>query len=166
MTTINRRKILGILASGSLGLGGCLSQAIPNPDESTETPSDDAGSIEIGDTTVETTESGCAAPDHERADIDLAENTIEVNGVITAPNPCHKAILENVLIQNRELTITVDVESSLEDGAVCIECVGGVEYTAIIEVNNVDDLSKITIDHATGGEFGLSQEQINEENVG
>lgn len=153
---IDRRSMLGILASGSLGLAGCLSSALPGTDS--ETPTDDAGQFELGDETIETTESSCAGPDDERAEINVGEETIQISGHLSAPNPCHEAVLNTVQITSQELVVVVGVVSTLEADEVCVECVGGIEYSATIEVSNASALNKITVDHETGGEFYQSPE--------
>ena len=124
----------------------------------------DVDSPELGSSTIETVDTDCGSAEDERIDVEPDGDTIVVTGSLPAPNPCHEAVLDDVGIEDGtdRLAVVVDVQSTLDEGEVCIECVGRVDYEATIELMHGDELRSIHVDHATGGEHAVGWDRAND----
>ena len=116
----------------------------------------------IIDDSIETVDSDCGSDSDDWIEVDPGEETILVQGVLSASNPCHEAVLEDVAIEETRLSLVVDVRSTLEEGDVCVECVGSIAYEALIGVTDADALDSVHVDHVTGGEHVVSWDSASE----
>jgi len=98
----------------------------------------------VSDTAIETTGTECRSGNPGEAAADRGDGTVTVDGVIGASNPCHEAVLQEVAIHNRQLVLTVDVDS--RDGP-CQKCLGAISYTATVELSGADGLAGVTAEH-------------------
>lgn len=138
MSQLSRRRVLGSLAIGSAALAGCLSVGASDDRE----PVDDVRSQDI--TTVETS---CAGMDDEESSVEVADSTIDVEGVIIGPNPCHEAVIKGVSLEGDTLVVSIAVESDLADGGACMECVGKISYEATVKVDDDVEFDDVRVDH-------------------
>lgn len=136
MTPIARRSVLAVAAAS---LAGCMGAAAPTAD----------GATTVEATDVITIDGACG--DEESAAVAVEDDIVTVDGAITAPNPCHEAVLGNVTVAGDQLSIHVDVVSTGEE--VCIECVGRIEYEATVRVRDADALGSVHVIHADGESF-------------
>lgn len=72
---------------------------------------------------------------------------LEIEGVIPTNTPHYAAVIEDVGISGSELRLAVDVESTLDDDEAGTQPLGIVEYTATIDVRNVETLDSAHISH-------------------
>ena len=136
MTPIARRSVLAVAAAS---LAGCMGAAAPTAD----------GATTVEATDVITIDAACG--DEESAAVAVEDDVVTVDGAITAPNPCHEAVLGNVTVAGDQLSIHIDVVSTGEE--VCIECVGRIEYEATVRVRDADALGSVHVIHADGESF-------------
>lgn len=97
---------------------------------------------------IETTDSSCGTGD--RAEVTVIGQTIAIEGVLMAANPCHVAVLDEASISGSTLRVEVGTESTLDKGEVCIECVGEITYNALVELEGPPTIDSIQIDHSNG----------------
>lgn len=137
---MKRRTLLAAGGSATL-LAGCLDDERNNDDGNPGSGDEDTVSGSI-----ETAGSDCASPNDDWAfAIDEGE-TIRIDGTTPAPNPCHRATLEDAALEESELQLVVDVESTLGVDEDCPECAGAVAYTATVDIDDVD-VTAVEIDH-------------------
>lgn len=88
----------------------------------------------VSDPTFESAEGTCASGSAAggRASVSFADG-VSIDGVVQAPNPCHRATLVGVSETDGSVTVTVGIEDAREEGTVCVECVGSVGYTATFD---------------------------------
>ena len=124
--------------------------------EEDDDPDDDSGvegsEHEIRDTSIETLDSDCGSASD--ASVTPESDRIVIDGTIVAGNPCHEAVLVDAAVRDGELRIGIDVESTLEEGEVWIQCVGEIDYRAIVEVTDAKQLASVHVDHVDGGSYG------------
>lgn len=112
--------------------------------------------LQAGEYSIETRQTGCQSSDLGVADASIDDDVVTVDGVIEASNPCHEATLEGVTIENQQLSLRIDVASTLAEGEVCQQCLGQVAYRATVEVAEASQLEDVTVDHATDGPHTIS----------
>ena len=136
MTIIARRSVL-VLAAASLA--GCIGAAAPTAD----------GATTVEATALSTVDAACG--DEESAAVTVEDDVMTVDGALTAPNPCHEAVLGDVSVAGDQLSIHVGAVSTGED--LCIECVGRIEYEATVTLRDADALGSVHVIHADGESF-------------
>ena len=126
---------------------------------------DDAEFPELVSSAIETVDTDCSSGDDDRVDVESDGDTIVVTGSLSAPNPCHEAVLDDVAIEDEtgRLSLVVDVRSTLDEGEVCMECVGRVDYEATIELTRADELRNVHVDHVTGGEHAVGWDRATDQ---
>lgn len=168
MSNLTRREaLLGFAAVGSAAVAGCVSDdetddgnggGTGNGDENgndtngengTENGEDMDGeddvTPELGDSSIETVNTSCGTGD----DVTLkrGESTMTLEGTLPTSNPCYDATLEDVALDGDHLTVKIGAEP-LDGG--CMSCVGIVEYVADIELEGIDGVAAVTVDHSGG----------------
>ncbi len=138
MSRLSRREVLGSLAIGSAALAGCLSVGASDDRE----PVDGVGEQDI--TTVETS---CAGMNDEESSVDVTGTTIDIEGVLIGPNPCHEAVINGVFFEEDTVVVSIAAESDLAEGRACMECVGKISYEATVEVGNDVEFDEVRVDH-------------------
>lgn len=138
MSQLSRRRVLGSLAIGSAALAGCLSVGASVDRE----PVDGVREQDI--TTVET---ACAGMNDEGSSVEVSGTTIDIEGVLIGPNPCHEAVIKGVFVEGDTLVVSIAAESDIDDGEVCMECVGKISYEATVEVGDDVEFDDVSVDH-------------------
>lgn len=131
-----RRQYLGIIA------GGGATAAIVSGALATGGSSEDGSVPEAA--TIETVDSDCGGPDIDSATIDIGTGAVDIEGTIRAPNPCHEAELIDATVEDGVMSVHIGVESPLEEGEVCVECVGKIDYEATIPFDDTVDAVELT----------------------
>lgn len=116
-----------------------------DPDSSTETTGDSeddgeqetAGSLELLETGLTTTNAACGSGDLVEAD--TSDGAVTLEGKIPSSDPCHEAVLEDARLEDGALSVVVGVEST-DSG--CAQCLGVVEYEGTLSFSqDLSDLS-------------------------
>jgi hypothetical protein len=91
---------------------------------------------------IDTVETACATgEDSIQATRD--GDSLSVEGVIGAPDPCHTATVSGISLSESALEVVVDVES---EDKICQECVGEVRYEARIDLDGAE-VERLVVDH-------------------
>lgn len=106
---------------------------------------DDDEAPELVDSSIETTASDCGGAD--QASVSTGETTVSIDGVLPASNPCHEAVLTDVAVSGGQLTVSVGIQSTLGEDDGCIDCLGGIAYTAEVEITDATKIVSATVDH-------------------
>ncbi|WP_255167964.1 hypothetical protein [Natrononativus amylolyticus] len=85
----------------------------------------------------------------DRARIDLEDDVIRIEGVVETPTPCHRLSLASLETDRETLEVVVGVDDPAAD--VCIECLGAVPYTAVVDRPDPPPESVVVV-HETMGE--------------
>jgi hypothetical protein len=93
-------------------------------------------------------EAECSTGEDGEVEVAFEGASVVVEGSLPAPTPCHEAALADVEIEGDELSLRVDVRST---GEVCVECVGAIEYEAVVELDGAITIESVRIDHVTRG---------------
>jgi hypothetical protein len=120
-----------------------------DPDDSEDGGDPDKGPIEQA--SIETVDTGCGSGD-EAITIDFDDGEVGVTGVVSTPNPCHEAVLDSVTVEDDHLSVVVAPRSTLQEGDVCVQCIGAIEYEARIVPSDVSAVETVTVEHASGTE--------------
>ncbi|PSP28244.1 hypothetical protein BRC65_02670 [Halobacteriales archaeon QH_2_65_14] len=161
MSDLSRREVLGAtVAAGVAGLAGCLDGLVEGETGEDGDPND--GTDEILDYSVETTDSGCNGGDGDHVDSIETGETVQVLGVMEAPNPCHVAAVNDVGLDGGELSVVLDVESEDSDTE-CVQCIGRIEYEATVDLASADLVETVRITHAHSENEYTLDEQRDEE---
>ncbi len=152
--------VLVAIGSGAGAVGGCVSRGYPNRSDAI-TPGDDDGSS-LGDVSIETVDAQCAGPDFESVTVGREDDHIRIDGNRLAPTPCYSAVLDSAEIDESVLSVTIDIESALEADEECIQCVGGLEYEAIVELTDPNAIDEIRVTHVDGGVHTITIDEVNE----
>lgn len=118
---------------------------------------DEFPSPEVRSATIETTGTSCGSGDEGTAEIERDGDAVVVTGTLSASNPCHEAVLGDLSVSDGVLSVPVGVQSAGSGG--CATCLGVVEYTARIELDDSGALDSVRIDHEGGGTFGAGWEE-------
>lgn len=94
---------------------------------------------------IETVEADCGSATDDRVVSSgvARDNTVTVEGVVTAPNPCHEATVEGVEFRDGLLNVEVGA-TPLEEEGMCVQCLGAISYKATVQVAesvSVEDVS-------------------------
>jgi hypothetical protein len=119
---------------------------------------DDATETAVLADSIVTTERGCTSdvppsggPERAEADeereFSQSNNTITIQGSVTAPTPCHEAYIDSVSYENGVLSVTVGAESNLDPDQVCVECLAELEYEAAVEVDDDITVDAVSVSH-------------------
>jgi hypothetical protein len=115
------------------------------------------GEAVLADSIV-TTERGCTGNippsgelERESADeetsVSQSDNTVTVQGSLTASTPCHEANLERVSYDGGVLSLAVGTESNLDSDEMCVECLAELEYEATVEVADGVAVEDVSVAH-------------------
>ena len=110
----------------------------------------DEGSPAVVSTSIETVDSGCGTGEDDAVVVTFEDDAVALEGVLPAPNPCHEADFASIGVDAAELSLRIDVRSTLEDGEGCVECVGAISYEAVVELEDSGAIESVQVDHATG----------------
>jgi len=146
---VNRRTFLAAGVAVGAGLAGCVSDSADPAG-----PDGDGGTGDgVASTRVTTTDTDCAGPEDDRvvADVDDAGATVTLEGVLSAPTPCHQAAVTAASVGDGHLSVTVGVVEDLAEDEVCTQCQGAVSYEATVELEDGVTVEGGSVDHATGG---------------
>lgn len=158
MTELTRRRaVLGAMSAGAAALAGCLVEDDGSgdaPDDQTDDNStDDEG--ENGDEQA-TAELLNASLVHEwsdcgsdgRAVVVQDGTSYAVDGVATAPNPCHEPVLRDAAVEDGDLTVSVEItQTEMGEDRGCDGCVGIVAYDALAELSAADAVERVLVSH-------------------
>lgn len=159
MTDISRRDVLGgAIAAGTAGLAGCLDSFVEgntsSPSDENDSSSDEdesgdddeqsANEFDVLDVEVETTESNCLTDEEGGYDIEIADDVVDISGIVEAPNPCHVVAVD---AKADGTTLVVDIWPQADDDDVdCIQCVGSLSYKIQIELSS-DAVEEVDVTH-------------------
>lgn len=155
---MKRRTVLkqATASAGIIAAAGCLSEGgTGGGDETEETtegssggsttaPEPPASSVESK--SVETMETSCGS--ENAASVSFEDGGASIDGDVAASDPCHEAAFGDVVVEDGELTVTMEVTAT--DADACEQCLGQVPYTAGVEVDG--ELSSATVKHRSQGE--------------
>ncbi|MCU4926817.1 hypothetical protein OB905_12640 [Halobacteria archaeon AArc-dxtr1] len=110
------------------------------------------------DAWIETVDADCGGPTDHRVAAEHDGESVVVTGALTASNPCHEAIVTGSEYDDGNLRLQIDVKSTLEDGEVCVECVGIISYEATAKLADGAEPDTVVVDHATGDEHVVELE--------
>lgn len=115
------------------------------------------------ETAIETVDTGCKrSDDDEGIEVVFDGEAITIKGARPASDPCHQAILEEASVTDDRLSITVGVESVLEEGETCAQCIGVIEYEIIVDMKGADMITAITVEHSGAGTHAVEFEKATE----
>ncbi|MFC3958893.1 hypothetical protein [Halovivax cerinus] len=77
------------------------------------------------------------------ASVSVDAETIEINGQLEAPTPCHEAVIGDVTVEDDTMTVTVELESGTDP---CTQAISQVEYEATLVVVD-QDVSTVVVMH-------------------
>ena len=170
--SIDRRTVLASSAIAITGLAGCVTDDIddengtggPGENDNDDNGNGNAGPSDdpaIESASIETTGTDCGDPDDDSVtEFSPDEDSVDVEGVLPAPNPCHAATLEAASVDGEKLALTIDVEQDLPDDEECVECHGAVEYVVSVGLAEDIEITELHVDHATGGSIGIAEERV------
>lgn len=169
MEELTRRDALaGATALGAVAVAGCVAS-----DDSTDEPENQTGpesnaapdsadssgsSLELRETSIETTETNCGSGDMVEASV--TDGDLLLSGKLPVGNPCHEALLDVVTLESGVLSVSVRAESSSE---ACTSCTGVVDYEGTLtfsqELSDLSAFDSVTVDHGgTSGETHVVEE--------
>lgn len=140
---MKRRALLASIGTVSAtAVAGCLnvggqSPGNRSPDDGTEPP-------EVVSSNLETTEAGCGA-EATGYEWSVEDDTIVVTGSRTAPNPCHRATLEDVRVDDGVLELEIGLAQATDEGVDCMQCVGEISYEATVELGDVSSIETVDV---------------------
>lgn len=147
---MQRRTVLASFGSISVGLqAGCLANDTTPPasngdDDGNETRSETDVEPTVADHVVETTETDCMTDEGDQVAVEFGPESVTLDGVATAPNPCHEARIASATVETGELIVRIEFESTDD---VCVECVGAISYASRIDIDGADGLDTVTVEH-------------------
>jgi len=83
----------------------------------------------------------------EVGDLENKAGTVTVTGTIPTDNPHYEAVVTDASVHNGALSLSVEVESTLEDGRAGTMPLGVVEYTASVDIEPSAALDSVRIEH-------------------
>jgi hypothetical protein len=174
MRELTRRDALsGATALGAVALAGCVSdddeengnQSENGNESENGNQSDDgtSGTLSLSGTGIETTESSCASGEGDSATVGVDAGAVVVDGALTAPTPCHEAVIDSAELVENVLSVVVDVADTSGDEA-CPECVGAIAYEATADfspdLSDLSELTDITVEHVGGTTYTLDDGEL------
>ena len=136
MIHLTRRSLLVL---GAASVAGCTSAAAPLAE----------GATNVTASELITLDAACG--DEESASVSVTDDVVTIEGALTAINPCHDAVLEDVSVAGDQLVVTVGTASTGED--ICIECIGRIEYEVTVTVADLDAIESVRVRHESGESF-------------
>lgn len=126
--------------------------------EESDAPTDDSiassgAESRVNLDSVETLDTSCADTE-TTVDASVEEGLLSITGTTQAPNPCHAAEVSDITAAGDELQVTVDVESTLDEGGVCQECLGEVTYEIDLDLADAQ-FDSVTVEHPNGDSFSV-----------
>lgn len=139
-SNMKRRALLASL--GTVAIAGCINVGGQLPENRR---SDDAeGELSAVSSDIVTIDTDCGT-EHADHSWSLEGDTVVIDGYRPAPNPCHEATIEEVLVVSDTLVVDLGIDSTREQDEVCIECVGKISYQATVEVENPAALETVEV---------------------
>lgn len=135
--------------AGCIEIGGAV---FDDPDEGDGSEGDaepdngedgSTGVESIIDSGIDTVDATCAGDDEDEFSWAIEGDTVDIDGKATAPNPCHEAVFESITLDGDTLLVEIGLESTSDQA--CVQCVGGIEFEAWVEVDDGDGLSDVTV---------------------
>lgn len=118
----------------------------------------------VSDATIETTDAACGTGEDDRVEADEDGSQIRIIGTRPSPNPCHRATLEEATVVDRALRLSIDVESDLDEGKSCVECVGQLEYDVTVALEGAALVDRVAVSHVDAGTHTVSWNRATEGN--
>ncbi len=165
---MKRRTLLAATTSAAALVAGCAAAQAPGTGDDSSDGDDggddessvDDGSDDLAETVIKTTLADCGDPDDETALAIEAGNAVRILGVTQAPNPCHEATVTSVEVEDGQLSVTVDVESTLATDEECIQCHGAIGYELIVE-RDPASIETLIVTHEEGDRHELDIQPAN-----
>jgi hypothetical protein len=101
----------------------------------------------VTDASIETVDSGCRTDDERPTAVEFSDEVITITGTLMMGNPCHEAVLESVTVDDERLSVAVDAQSTLDDDAACVDCLGAIDYETRIELADQSGITMVVVDH-------------------
>lgn len=120
---------------------------------------------EIVGESIETIDANCVdsgSPSYG-ASVEVEGDEVVIEGAISASTPCHRAVLAGTAVGDDDLRVAIDIESTTDEDEACITCTGVVQYEAIIEVTDAEQLSSVHVDHVGGGSYATGWDSASDE---
>jgi hypothetical protein len=113
------------------------------------TPQDGAGDSPpgIASHSLTTVEATCGG--RETHTVGRNGRTVVVEGAFTTPDPCHEAVMTNLAVENRTLSVEVGGRSTLDSDELCSNCLGEVAYRADITLESGVTVDQVDVRHDT-----------------
>lgn len=96
---------------------------------------------------IETTDTDCGSEDDDRVEGTVSGPYLYLEGTIPASNPCHRVVLADSYVEEDRLVVKLVLESDLEEGEPCVECVGRIDYRGRFELTGPLVLNEIVVHH-------------------
>lgn len=99
---------------------------------------------------VDSRERNCNRPRHEASTVENRSsraNVVRLTGHVVAPTPCHEVVFETIDYDGEDLSVTLGLNSTLEDGEACIQVVTCFAYSATIRLPDGASPSDVTVTH-------------------
>jgi len=106
--------------------------------------------LAVTDARIETVDSDCLGGTVGRGSLSVRDGGVTVEGALQAPNPCHRAVLAGTSLDGEQLSIDVGIEPAGDEDEMCVDCVGGVQYSVAVDLTNVRALESVTVTDAEG----------------
>lgn len=113
-------------------------------------PSEDDVDPSVLDHAVETSGGDCMSDDEsDHVDVSFGSDSVSLDGVAAAPDPCREATIESATVEAGELRVQIGLDAT---GDVCADCVGAIAYSASVEIDGMDGLDTVAVDHGDAGD--------------
>ena len=140
--------------------GGSHGVAVEDGSEENVDPS-------LGEASLETVDAGCLSGEREwTVQVWRTEDGLSIDGLLETPNPCHRAVLNDVSMTDGTLAVDVGAESTLGDNEACAQCIAEVQYVADVAVSNADGLSRVVVDHPGSESVSVAADEIEPKDEG
>jgi hypothetical protein len=174
MTELTRRRtILGAMSAGAAALAGCLVEDDADDNstagddgaddrddtDDSDDSNDDGTNASLSDTTLVHQYSDCADGDGGAAVVHDDARYV-VDGVATAPDPCHEPVLRDASFEDGDLMVSVEVaQRELGEDEVCQSCQGAVGYDTLAELTEADAVDRALVSHGDQ-EYEITSEEF------
>lgn len=159
MTELTRRRaVLGAMSAGAAALAGCLVEDDGSgdaPDDQTDDNStddegehgDEQATAELLNASLVHKWSDCAGGDGQAAVVHDGAS-YAVDGIATAPDPCHEPVLRDAAFEDGDLMVSIEVaQAEMGEDRTCMDCVGIVAYDALAEMSEADAVERVLVSH-------------------
>lgn len=103
----------------------------------------------VTETVVTTTDARERSDDEDWATVEREDGRIDIEGVLPASHPHHRAVISGTTLENGVLEVTVDVRSTLQDEMGTLP-LGEVAYEARVGLADDATVDEVLVNHATG----------------